>query len=285
MSAFPGGGPWQVAVLFRAGLCLLRRRVRCGGTSLSAPKERARLRGGGTVAAALRGTRRSAPLRDEVASMREGLRHPIRWNPQSCRTVEHGRYPIRIAHAVPLVMCAVTFACSCDRGATAPASATPTHTARTMAAETLEQALLRLSDWPPPGGSIDWSSYLAAARLLAAADPLYAREKIEGFVDGAPGGLERTMRGTRVFLLFRVAFDLPTNAPHGERRIFLSLTNWPHPDAQGTVDLSWPVAWNNGRPILLAPCTGGSGAPYSAGDEFAYLFGTYSYRPDFTRRD
>jgi hypothetical protein len=123
----------------------------------------------------------------------------------------------------------------------------------------------------------DWQRYLDAAHLVQHSEPADVEHALARFLDEADGftGVENE---TRLFLLLRVVFDLPERVPAGERRVFKGWVNWPEPDAEGNVNLSWPVSWQGGRPVLLARFEGADGPRYGAGEEYRHLFASAPVR-------
>jgi len=88
---------------------------------------------------------------------------------------------------------------------------------------------------------------------------------------------------SRAYLLFRVMFALPEHAPAREQFGFGWWMQTQFPDQtpinkDGTVNLAWPISWNNGRPYLVSGFQGYEGPPYRAAAEFAYLTKHYKYR-------
>ena len=83
----------------------------------------------------------------------------------------------------------------------------------------------------------------------------------------------------KVFLLLRIVFELPASAPVGQRLTFASWTRGRSDlNKDGTINLSWPLSWDQGKPRLVAGCEGTAGSGYSAGDEFASLRYKFKYR-------
>jgi hypothetical protein len=130
-------------------------------------------------------------------------------------------------------------------------------------------------DWHPSGE--DWGQYLEAARLVQPAERGDVERALARFLDEA-AGLAGVENETRLFLLMRVVFDLPDRAPVNQRRVFKGWVNWPAPDAEGHVNLSWPVGWREGRPVLLAPYEGAEGPRYAAVEEYRHLLDHFPLR-------
>jgi hypothetical protein len=80
------------------------------------------------------------------------------------------------------------------------------------------------------------------------------------------------------FLLLRVLFDLPEQAPASERIIYKGWANWPPADPRGSVNLAWPLRWNSGSPSLIALYEGSDGRPYDCVAEFESFRARFPYR-------
>lgn len=122
-----------------------------------------------------------------------------------------------------------------------------------------------------------WRRYMNAARLVQNSEPGEVELALARFLDEADGftGVENE---TRLFLLMRIVFDLPDRAPADQRHIFKGWVNWPALDAEGNVNLSWPVDWQDGRPVLLTPFEGADGPCYGAVEEYRYLLTRFPFR-------
>lgn len=143
--------------------------------------------------------------------------------------------------------------------------------------QTLLASLRSLAPWgtDPDFVAEDWRNYIKAARLVQNSEPADVKRGLAVFLD-EPDDLTGVENETRLFLLMRVVFDLPDCSPVDQRRVFKGWVNWPPPDAEGNVSLSWPVDWQNGRPALLAPFAGADGPRYGAIDEYCFL---HAHRP------
>ncbi len=123
----------------------------------------------------------------------------------------------------------------------------------------------------------DWRRYTDAVRLVQKSEPADVERALARFLDEADGftGVENE---TRLFLLMRIVFDLPDCAPADYRRVFKGWVNWPAPDAEGNVNLSWPVGWQDSQPALLAHFEGADGPRYAAIEEYRYLLARFPFR-------
>ena len=126
-----------------------------------------------------------------------------------------------------------------------------------------------------------WRHYINAAKLVQNSEPGKVELALARFLNEADGfaGVENE---TRLFLLMRIVFDLPDRAPVDQRRIFRGWVNWPAPDAEGNVNLSWPVDWQDDRPVLLAPFKGADGPRYGVVEDYRSLLARFPFRKLWT---
>lgn len=145
--------------------------------------------------------------------------------------------------------------------------------------QTLLASLRSLAPWgtDPDFVAGDWRNYIEAARLVQKSELADVKRGLAAFLDEADG-LTGVRNETRVFLLMRVVFDLPDCSPLDQRRIFKGWVNWPEPDDEDSVDLSWPVGWRNGHPFLLAHYEGADGPRYGAIEEYRDLISRFPFR-------
>jgi hypothetical protein len=57
---------------------------------------------------------------------------------------------------------------------------------------------------------------------------------------------------------------------------WLTMGTYINPD--GTINVAWPVHWNNGQPALVTPFAGAQGHRYDAAEDFSYLREKYPMR-------
>jgi hypothetical protein len=124
-----------------------------------------------------------------------------------------------------------------------------------------------------------WAAYVEAARRFRQTDPEVAAAALDRFVEQAAGEeFTGSESESKPFLLMRVLFELPEQAPESERVSFKGWTNWPRADERGQVSLSWPISWERGKPELTARYDGSAGRPYAASMEFRALRERFPYR-------
>ena len=90
---------------------------------------------------------------------------------------------------------------------------------------------------------------------------------------------------SKPFLLLRIMFELPEHAPADQR---FASKGWHRSldlegrlsghNVDGTVNLAWPIAWQNCQPTLTAGCIGSSGPPYDARAEYMFMLSRFPPR-------
>jgi hypothetical protein len=125
-----------------------------------------------------------------------------------------------------------------------------------------------------------WTRLVRAAKTLQKTDPVLAGDALGEFMKA--GGVTPELLATKqakAFLVFRTAFDLSEHAPEGKK---FSFADWVRArtdvNADGTVNLAWPLSFEAGPPRLVAGREGSPGT-YSARDEYDFI------RYKFTPRD
>lgn len=147
--------------------------------------------------------------------------------------------------------------------------------------ETLIQRLHALPPWTTKDafGDREWSDYIEVARLVQQSSDADVVAALDAFISQTISEPYAGHTGeSKPFLLMRVAFDLPESAPGSERFIFKGWTNWPEPDADGNLNLAWPLSWAFGQPRLLSDYEGSEGRPYAAAAEYGLLRRTFPPR-------
>lgn len=141
----------------------------------------------------------------------------------------------------------------------------------------LQTAIQRIEPWGPTTNysAAGWQRLANAARLLRATPPALAEKALAG-LDTGP---EAESRKLRAFLLLRFAFDLPEDGAVTDRapaRPELPAPGELNPD--GTANLAWPIAWNNGRPVLVAGSQGALAPDYAPHRDYNFLRSKYRFR-------
>jgi hypothetical protein len=142
-----------------------------------------------------------------------------------------------------------------------------------------------------------WDRLVALAQLVQRTDPNEVSAALDAFLQRHHQQRE-PWEETKPYLLLRVVFDLPEDAPAAKVRYFDGfLTHRLNVVAgqrstnpllmfdqrfsivagQRRVNLAWPITWGGGRPRLLAVAIA-SIRPYKAVDEFKYFQSHFSMR-------
>jgi hypothetical protein len=155
----------------------------------------------------------------------------------------------------------------------------------------LKRAVARIEPWTTstnysPRG---WTRLVVAANVFQKADPKLAGPALGQYLDACNSKPDQlaAARG-RIVLLLRAVFELPETASAGERMSFVSWTRaGADVNADGTANPSWPLAWKDGRPQLLAGNDGLNAGNCSVQEEYVSLRYRHPYRAlaNFQRPD
>jgi predicted heme/steroid binding protein len=157
------------------------------------------------------------------------------------------------------------------------------HQAETDSVQTLSTKLKSLPPWRHSRSFTDseWRNIIETAKLVQTSTPDDVRAALRGSasmvkLEDYTGDYEED---SRVFILMRVAFDLPERAPTTDMFSFkgFSRTNSDF-TGESRVNLDWPITWSKGTPELVAQYEGSQGPPYIAVDEYNYLLARFPYR-------
>lgn len=159
---------------------------------------------------------------------------------------------------------------------------------KSMAEINLQQIFKIKSDAP------DWRQLIVVARVIQTNSPrdvenVLNQFQMRGIVNGnfQHLNLERAAEDEKLFLLMRVVFQLPESVPFDEKP-FVYFGGWAgrwagtngvtNPD--GTVNLDWPIRWQDGHPEIYGEFLGFEGidARYCAAHEYAFFLRNYPMR-------
>jgi len=134
----------------------------------------------------------------------------------------------------------------------------------------LQAAIRKLEPWTATTNysAAGWQRLAAATKLLRSTPPVLAEKVFTGLATGPDAEANQL----KSFLLLRFAFDLPENGALTARapsRPPLPAPGEANPD--GSANLAWPLAWNGGRPDLVAGSQGALDPGYSPQQDFTFL--------------
>ena len=137
----------------------------------------------------------------------------------------------------------------------------------------------RLPDWSSsqePGHAPSYNQLTAIASAFVALDAAERRREIAQYAEKYCWPRFQLAEASGLYLLLRVAIELPTKAPREAVRVF---GGWLHPsiDDSPTFDLSWPVRAQPGE-LLIEPFPGYFGKGYDALSEFDFFIAHFPYR-------
>ena len=150
-----------------------------------------------------------------------------------------------------------------------------------MPSDSVEQLIRQIPEW-----TIDYDKEKAAKLLniavkLSLLPDQELRRSTEAFVKKVHSTTYELEELSKLYLLFRVLYELPAREERNKVKVF---GGWTHPDIdnQGpTFNLSWPVSVNQSlspTEIEVAKFKGYKGRPYDALGEFDFFVANFSRR-------
>jgi hypothetical protein len=141
----------------------------------------------------------------------------------------------------------------------------------------LAAAIQQLPPWPYRGQSeaTDLSKYLVVAAVAQrSTDDIFLKAlgqyfEMTDFKDD---------EDSKVFLLLRVVFDVPEDAPASELVPSKGWVNWPEP-VDGRVSIAWPLSFKGEEVRLVAYSVGSMGPSYNWPGEYNRFRTKYRFRP------
>jgi hypothetical protein len=148
-------------------------------------------------------------------------------------------------------------------------------------------ALVHTIDPLPPDSSAysrsNWNALIEAARIVQKCEPQSVITALKQYQESTATNMH-TLDDTRLLLLMRVIFEIPDRAEPNEGHKFFGkafggwITLGTHIYADGSLNLAWPITWNDGNPALRSGYIGLQGARYDAAEEYRELREKYSLR-------
>jgi hypothetical protein len=140
-----------------------------------------------------------------------------------------------------------------------------------------------LPSWPTEERSFsggEWQQLIDTAAFVQRSDRDEVIEALTVFINDVTTDLRPGLvvgSESKVFLLLRIVFELPEDAPLDERRVYVGWLNWPRGE-NGRVNLAWPIEWNKGNLRLVDRLKGCVGSPYDAPAEYQHFLAHYGFR-------
>jgi hypothetical protein len=154
----------------------------------------------------------------------------------------------------------------------------------------LERMLHKIKPWDCQDGKNytdgDWRYLLDMAHVVQQTEIQIVEQALTDSSSRMKGDFPDYEEQTKTFLLMRVVFDLPTNAPSHDyyhRNIaFGNFMTLDTKNSDGTLNLSWPLSWKSGKPSFI-PASRIVFAPsdqqgYEADKEYKYMLGRFKFR-------
>ncbi len=149
--------------------------------------------------------------------------------------------------------------------------------------ETLVEYFHSLKEWTSNDAMTDsnWKQYIKVAKVVQQTNSKNVENSINEFMSQAIK-LDENYTGfeneSKVFLLLRIVFDLPESFLAKNYYSYKAWSNWPETDANGFINLAWPISWQNKFPILIDSYTGSMGQVYAASSEYKYFLEKFNFR-------
>lgn len=147
----------------------------------------------------------------------------------------------------------------------------------------LVRAIDGMRTWPtdtdPDFTAQDWHRAICVARMPQGAEPAAARKALDESADYKR--IVGEYSPSRAFVVLRLMFDLPENAPADRGDPLVSAHGWFQyaPRENGRVSLTWPISWYDGQPRFVFRLPGfKSGPPYRPNTEYDSMRGKYLFR-------
>jgi hypothetical protein len=154
----------------------------------------------------------------------------------------------------------------------------------------LQRLLLEVEVWPS-GPQVryyskhSWLLLINAAKVVQESEPKSVEQTLEDYQSHtATNGLDQIKEDSKLFLLMRVVFDLPEDVSVDTNGFVPVFGGWVTMNEQfgtnGSVNVAWPIRWNNGHPILISGYYGiqGINSTYNARKEYMYFMSKYRMR-------
>jgi hypothetical protein len=147
--------------------------------------------------------------------------------------------------------------------------------------EELAELFHTITPWASPldYGSAEWAYIIGVAKTVQRTDPQVTVDAMDMFMDKVWGAEYNDGGELELFLLMRVVFELPEDAPIEDlRHVRYIGMSWEEARKGNRANLSWPISWTDGGPRIVSSPGFITGPPYNPSEEFEHLLRRYPFR-------
>ena len=159
------------------------------------------------------------------------------------------------------------------------------YAADSLDAKKLAEMLSNIDPWPERStnySEASWKQLISVARIIQKSDQTSVEDVLRSYQAIQPNSIDGIRNDSKIYLLLRIIFELPESAPLSKDRLFFAgwVTMKTEFNKDGTVNLAWPLFWNQGHPRLVSGFIGlqGLDARYKAAEEYHYFKDRYPMR-------
>ncbi len=145
----------------------------------------------------------------------------------------------------------------------------------------LARLITALPPWTNPQNykKKDWDKMLEVAAVVQSADSNLIVQTFDQFsAQNTNNFHDDYLEDSKVYLLLLVMFDLPEHAKGYPSRGAGWLSARRDVNSDGTVNLDWPIKWNEGKPSLTSGYIGYEGFGYNPSKDYCFLAGQFKMR-------
>jgi hypothetical protein len=125
----------------------------------------------------------------------------------------------------------------------------------------------------------DWSKMIRVAKIFQKTDSAKITQAFDKFsADTGRNFHANYLEESKPFLLLHVIFDLPQHADIKGRFVWGWVSLNKDSNSDGTVNLSWPIEWKEGKPKLISRYMGYEGFSYNPSQDYLYLLKHFKMR-------
>jgi hypothetical protein len=179
-----------------------------------------------------------------------------------------------------LLITVVLICCSCNGRSPALKKEVRDAPVITRTPHELAQLISSIRPWSASGAysDSDWERLVQVAVTFQQALPAVATEGFKIFsLQNTNNFHNDYLEDSKAFLLLRMMFDLPEHATARSGGPGW-LTSRGEVNSDGTVNLAWPVVWNNGQPSLASGYLGYEGFSYDPKSDYLFFNSRFAKR-------